>query len=206
MHRYTTERRSASYINLLPAVAGEIPAPTPEQLQAFYNDRKGSFQAPEYRSVSVLALDSGSLAKPDTVSDADARQRYDQEKAKFGSPERRTVQQISFATPADAEAAFGRIKEGASFDAIAAERNVAPQDLELGTFARNEMLDPAVADAAFALQPNGVSGPVAGRFGPVLVRVTAIQPEAVKPFEEVAGEIRREIARPAGDGGYRGGA
>jgi peptidyl-prolyl cis-trans isomerase D len=35
---------------------------------------------------------------------------------------------------------------------------------------------------------------VAGRFGPVLVRVTAIQPEAVKPFEEVAGEIRREIA------------
>ncbi|MET0742612.1 MAG: SurA N-terminal domain-containing protein [Microvirga sp.] len=194
MHRYANERRSASYINLQPAAAGEIPAPTPEQLQAFYNDRKSSFQAPEYRAISALALDSASLAKPETVSDADARQRYDQEKAKFGSPERRTVQQITFATPADAEAAFARIKEGASFDAIAAERNVAPQDLELGTFARTEMLDPLVADAAFALPPNGVSGPVAGRFGPVLVRVTAIQPEAVKPFEEVAGEIRQEIA------------
>ena len=38
--------------------------------------------------------------------------------------------------------------------------------LELGTFAKTEMLDPAVADAAFSLQEGGVSDPVQGRFGP----------------------------------------
>ena len=57
------------------------------------------------------------------------------------------------------------------FDAVAAERNVGASDLELGTFAKIEMLDPAVADAAFALQEGAVSGPVEGRFGTVLVRV-----------------------------------
>ena len=33
-----------------------------------------------------------------------------------------------------------------------------------------------------------------GRFGTVLVRVTHVEPESVKPFEEVAAEVRREIA------------
>ena len=33
-----------------------------------------------------------------------------------------------------------------------------------------------------------------GRFGTVLVRVTHVEPESVKPFEEVAAEMRREIA------------
>ncbi|MCB5176023.1 SurA N-terminal domain-containing protein [Microvirga lenta] len=195
LHRYANERRTASYFVLTPQMAGEIPAPTEEQLQSFYNERKSAYQAPEYRAVSLMAVDAASLAKPESVSDADARQRYEQQKARYGTPERRTIQQITFSSPEEAEAAFNRIKEGATFDAIAAERNIAPQDLELGTFTRAEMVDPAVADAAFALEQGATSGPVAGRFGPVLVRVTQVQPEAVRPFEEVAGEVRAEIAQ-----------
>ncbi len=195
MNRYANERRSASYFVLTPQMAGDIPAATDEQLQSFFNERKSAFQAPEYRAVSVLALTPTSLAKPETVSDADARQRYEQDKARYGTPERRTIQQITFPTAQEAEAAFNRIKEGATFDAIAQERNIAPQDLELGTFAKSEMLDPAVAEAAFALEQGATSGAVAGRFGPVLVRVTQIQPEAVRPFEEVAAQIRTELAQ-----------
>jgi len=193
-NRFSNERRTASYFILPPTMAGEIPAPTDEQLQSFFNDRKSAFRAPEYRAVSVLAVNAAALAKPDAVTDADARQRYEQDKAKYGSPERRTIQQITFPSQEEAEAAFNRIKEGAAFDAIAAERNVPAQDLELGTFAKAEMLDPAVAEAAFALEQGATSGPIAGRFGPVIVRVTQIQPEAVRPFEEVAAEVRNEIA------------
>ncbi|MBB4040832.1 peptidyl-prolyl cis-trans isomerase D [Microvirga flocculans] len=194
LHRYSSERRAASYLMLTPAMAGEVPAPTDEQLQSFFNDRRSVFRAPEYRAVSALALDAAALAKPEAVSDADARQRYEQQKAKYGSPERRTIQQISFPSQAEAEAAAAKIKDGATFDAIATERNVSPQDMELGTFTKAEMLDQAVAEAAFGLAQDSVSAPIAGRFGPVLVRVTQIQPEAVKPFEEVAAELRQEIA------------
>ncbi len=39
-----------------------------------------------------------------------------------------------------------------------------------------------------------MSGIIAGSFGPVLVRVTAITPEVVRTLEEVAGDIRRDLA------------
>lgn len=195
MNRYTNERRTASYFVLTPQMAGEIPAPTDEQLQTFYNERKSAYQAPEYRAVSVLALTPAAIAKPEGVSDADARQRYEQEKAKFGTPERRTIQQITFPTMEEAEAAFNKIKEGATFESVATERNIEPKDLDLGTFAKSEMLDQTVADAAFSLEQGATSGPVAGRFGPVLVRVTQIQPESVKPFEEVSADVRNELAQ-----------
>ncbi len=195
LHRHFNERRAASYVVLTPAMAGDIPAPTNEQLQSFFEERKGAFRAPEYRALSVMALDASSLAKPDAVSEADARQRYEQQKGNYGTPERRTIQQITFPSQADAEAAAARIREGAAFEAIATERGISAQDLELGSFAKTEMLDQSVAEAAFALPQGAVSAPIAGRFGPVLVRVTQIQPEAVRPFEEVAAEIRQELAR-----------
>ena len=195
VHRYGAERRAAVYFILPAASAGEIPAPTDEQLQSFYNERKAAFRAPEYRTANVIAISPETIAKPGEVSDDEARKRYEQVKAtRFGSPERRTVEQIVFPTREEAEAAFARIKEGASFEAVAAEKNIDPKNLELGTFAKSEMIDPAVADAAFALAPGAVSGPVQGRFGTVLVRVTNVAPESVKPYEEVAAEVKREIA------------
>jgi peptidyl-prolyl cis-trans isomerase D len=56
------------------------------------------------------------------------------------------------------------------------------------------MIDPAVAEAAFSLPEGGVSGAVQGRFGSVVVRVTKVQPESTKPFDEVAAEVKRDIA------------
>ncbi|MXQ10932.1 SurA N-terminal domain-containing protein [Microvirga makkahensis] len=195
LHRFTSERRSATYIPLNAAMAGDIPAPTAEQLQSFYEERKGSFRAPEYRAVNVMALDAAAIAKPDDVPEADARQYYEQHKGEYGQPERRTIQQIPFTAMEDAQAAAAKIKEGTTFEAVAAERGVAASGLELGTFTKAEMLDPAVADVAFGLPEGGVSDPIQGRFGPVLVRVTKIQPESVRPFEEVAADIRMVVAR-----------
>lgn len=195
LHRYGAERRSAAYMVLGPAAAGDIPAPTEDELKTFFEDRKASFRAPDYRALGVLALEAPSLAKPDQVSDADARTRYDEVKgSRFGTPEKRTIQQIPFPDQPAAEAAFARIKDGTAFETIAAERNVDPKTLELGTYARSEMFDKAAADAAFALPEGGVSGPVQSRFGPVLLRVTKVEPERVKPFEEVKAEIQGEIA------------
>jgi peptidyl-prolyl cis-trans isomerase D len=194
VHRYGAERRAAAYFILSAASVGEIPAPTDAQLQSFYEERKSAFRSPEYRAVNVVAVAPETLAKPEAVSDEDARKRYGETKSRFGAPERRTVQQIVFPNAEAAEAAAQKIKDGATFDQIAAEKNVDPKSLELGTFAKAEMIDPAVADATFGLEPNAASGPVQGRFGTVLLRVTAVEPEHVKPFEEVAAEVKREIA------------
>ena len=120
VHRYGAERRAAAYFILPAAAAGEIAAPSDQELEAFYDERKATFRSPEYRAVNVVAVTPETLAKPEAVSDEDARKRYERVKTRFGAPERRTIQQIVFPTAGEAEAAFSRIKEGAAFEAVAA--------------------------------------------------------------------------------------
>lgn len=196
VHRYTAERREAALLTLPATAAGEIPAPNDEELKAFYEDRRASFRAPEARTLNVLALGTDVAAQAGAVPDEEARARYEQVKAqRFAAPERRTVQQVEFPSPEAAEAGRKQLAEGATFEALAAERGVTGPSLTLGTFTRPEMIDPAVAAAAFALPQGEVSAPVQGRFGTVLLRVTAIEPEQVRPYEAVAGEIKAEIAQ-----------
>ncbi len=66
------------------------------------------------------------------------------------------------------------------------ERNLKPTDVDLGLVSRDKIADKAVADAAFALAPNTVSGVIAGTFGPTIVRVTTVEAgdrDAVRPGE-----------------------
>lgn len=196
VHRYQNERRTAELVRVTPALLGPAAVATDAQLQAFFDDRKGSFRAPEYRTIATVSLDAATLAKPDAVSEEDARAAYARVKdSRFGAPERRTIQQILFPSKAEAEAASTRIGAGTSFEDVARERGIDAATLNLGTLARGEMIDPATAAAAFGLAEGAVSGPVESRFGPALLRVTKIEAGSLKPFEEVAAEVRGEIAR-----------
>ena len=195
VHRFQNEKRNLDFVALTPAQAGEIPAPTDQQLQTFFDERKASYRAPEYRSFNHLVLDAAALAKPDAVSDEDARRYYDRvASTRFGTPEKRNVQQLVFPTMEEANAASQKLKAGTSFEDLAKERGVDDATLNLGTITKGEMIDPAAAEAAFGLAEGAASEPVAGRFGPVIVRAAKIEPGSQKPYEEVAGEVKRELA------------
>ena len=51
--------------------------------------------------------------------------------------------------------------------------------------AKSAIVDPAVADAAFALKEGEVSAPVQGQFGAVIVTVLKIEPEVTKSLADV---------------------
>ena len=193
--RYGTERRAVNYFTLPAASVGTIEPADETTLKTYFDERKSSFRAPEYRKLVVLAVTPGTLAKPDEVSDTEARERYEKDKgSKYGSAEKRKLQQIRFSSQEDAQAASDKLKGGATFEDIAKERNLVSKDFEIGTLTKAEVVDPAVRDAAFALPLGGTSAPVASRFGPVIVRVDAIEPETVKPFEDVVGSVKNDIA------------
>ncbi|WID97039.1 SurA N-terminal domain-containing protein [Bosea vestrisii] len=194
-HRLRHEKREIAYVTLPDSAAGEIPAPAEDALRKYFDERKAAFRAPEYRTASVLVLTAANLADPSKVSEADARARYEQIKAqRFGSAERRIVQQIGFPSVEEAKAAKAKIDAGETFEAVGASRNIAEADLTLGTFTREGLFDPAVRDAAFALAQGAVSEPVQGGFGVVLLRVPTIEAARLKSFEEVADEVRRDVA------------
>ena len=194
VNQYQNEKRAIAYLTLGTAQAGEIPSPTPEVLGKYFEDRKVLFRAPEYRKITLLAMSPAELAKPDAVTDAEAKTYFEQHKASYGAPERRELKQIVFQKPEDAAAARERIAKGASFADIAKERGLKETDIDVGMVTKAGVIDPAVADAAFALKSGEVSAPVKGRFGTVLLQVGKIEPGNQKTFEEVAPQIKREIA------------
>ena len=109
------QSRSVDYFLLPAAAAGEIAAPSEEALKTFFNDRKSSYRAPEYRAMDVLALEPETIANPAEVSDADAEAAYAKIAGKdprFGAPEKRDLQQILFPNDADASAAEAKLKAG----------------------------------------------------------------------------------------------
>lgn len=194
-NRLRNEKRGITFARMPASAAGEIAAPTEDQLKSFFNDRKAAFRAPEFRTAAILSITAETLADPAKVTDEEAKARYEATKAqRFTAAEMRTVQQIPFPNAEEAQAAKAKIDGGETFDEIATERNVAFNSLTLGTFTREQMIDPAVRDAAFALEEGAVSAPVTGAFGTVLLRVTKVDSAHVRPFEEVAAEVKQELA------------
>jgi len=196
LHRFNAETRAIDYVELPQSAAGEIAPPEDAALSAFYEARKSEFAAPEYRSLVLLSLNPQALAKPDTVSEAEARAEYDKQKAsRFTSAEKRSIERIPFKDKAEAEAAAAKLAAGTSFDELAAAQGLSVEDLSIGgAMTKDAIADPALAEAAFSL-PQGVpSGVVETKFGPVILRVIAIEAANVKPFEEVSAQLRQEIA------------
>ena len=179
-NRYQNEERNVDYVVLGPAAAGDIAEPSPEVLTKYFEDRQALFRAPEYRKVVLLALSPEEMAKTIEVSDADVKRAYEDRLSRFTTPERRDVQQIVFPNQEDADKAAQQLKDGTTFDALVKERGLKDTDINLGLVTKTGIVDPAIADAAFALQAGGTSDPIKGRFGITLVHVNKIEPQQVK--------------------------
>jgi peptidyl-prolyl cis-trans isomerase D len=192
--RFENEQRSIEYVRLGTAQAGTIDPPSPEALAAYFDEHKALFRAPEYRKIAFVAITPEDLAKWSEVSDDDAKKLFEQRRSQMGTPEKRQVSQIVFPTVEEAQAARDRITSGLSFEDLANERNLKTADFDLGLVAKSAILDPAVADAAFALPSGEVSLPVKGSFGVALVKVGTIQPAVEPSYESVAPELKKEIA------------
>ena len=192
--RYQNEQRSIDYVKLDAAQAGTIDPPSPETLAAYFEERKVQFRAPEYRKLSFAMITPEEIGKWNAVSDEEARKVYDERKDKIGTPDKREVSQIVFPTMEEATSARSRLGASFSFEDLAKERGLNPSDYNLGLIAKSAIIDPAIADAAFALPSGEISQPVQGRFGVALAKVGKIEPGSTPSFESVAETIKKEIA------------
>jgi peptidyl-prolyl cis-trans isomerase D len=195
MNVYANEERAIDYIRFgkdqLPASA------TPDEavLKTFFEENKQAFRAPEYRKLAFVFLSPAEIVAPDTITEADAKVKYDAELAtRYTLAEKRAVRQLVFQTEADAKAASDRIKSGDSFDAIMSEKKLQKADTDLGLVEKAGILDPAVANAAFGLAKGAVSDVVAGKFGFILVTIEEIKPSEIRSFESALPEIRAVLA------------
>ena len=193
---YLFETREAQYVQLTPAAAGEIAAPNDTVLEGYVRTHPELFSTPEYRSVSFASVAVDDIASTLTVTDKQIQDEIDSNPGAYSTPETRELEQIPFKTEADARAAKAAVASGKSFDALALEQKLKPADYKLGELTKPDLaIDPARATAAFALAEGGVSDPIKGTFGWVLMRATKITPGTSKTHDEIRLELQRKLAQ-----------
>jgi peptidyl-prolyl cis-trans isomerase D len=191
---YRGEDRTIDYLTLPKSLVEPIDPPAEDALKTFFEANKQKYAAPEYRKFSFVRLEPEDIMDLSSVTDQQVREDYEKNKGRYTTPETRTIEQLVFKSADEAKAASDSLKAGATFDKLMAAQGKTQADVLLGTLPKDKIADKAIADAAFALSLNQVSDVVQGSFGPVLLRVTEIKPEVVKPLAEVSAEIRKQLA------------
>ncbi|WP_207061203.1 nitrogen fixation protein NifM [Motiliproteus sp. SC1-56] len=158
-----------------------------------------------------LALER-QAASVDPVSNVEARAYYDAHPARFRRPEQRQARHILVtvnpAYPENQRAAvvarLERIREEVAaaptrFDTLARRHSECPTALkggEMGWLPRGQLF-PAIDAVLFALDVDRVSAPIETEVGLHLVQCTAIRPETLRPFDEVAPVVIEKLTAAA---------
>lgn len=205
--------REVQWLRLDPAAYKAGLAPSAEQLQAFYNDPANAswLMAPEQADIEYVVLDLDSLKKDVTVSEDDLRASYEQNKARFTTPEERRASHILIGAAASATAeqkAAARKKaeellaelrkNPAAFAELARKHSEDPGSAanggDLEYFGRGDMTPPFDA-AVYQLKQGQISDVVETDFGFHIIQVTGIRGGQVQPFEAVRAQLEEEARR-----------
>lgn len=194
-----SETRRVGYLIITDDMAGPAKEPTADDLKKFFEENKKEFTAPEYRTFNAVILNPEDFAA--TPSEEELLKSYEANKARlYETPERRTLYQTTFGDEAKAKAAADALRQGKPFEAVATENGSTLSASTLTEITKKDMLDPAVAEAAFAsgLEEGAVIGPIKGLFGYSVIQVAGVIAPSLKTFEEVRSEIVAELEKQAG--------
>ena len=189
---YSTEARAADYMILSTKALPPIAPPADAVLAAYVKSHADKFSTPEYRDVSYAEVGIDDVAKSLTVTDAQIAKAYEDHKDQFVIAEKRDLEQIIFPTQAEADAASVKLHSGQTFEQIAFARGMKPSELSIGSAAAAD-LDPAQAKAAFALSQGGVTAPIKGPFGWIMLHVTKIAPGKTTTLDQAKEELRKAL-------------
>ncbi len=194
-HAYNDETRTTAHF-VIDAIKKVVVAdPDDAKIKQTYEDNKTQFMTPEYRKLGVLLLTIEDLKKTVELADADLKASYEDGRATYDKPERRRIQQISFKDMAAAQAARKSIVDDKkNFVDVAKSTGAKESDINLGLLTQNQLIDPAVAKAAFALPRDEVSQPIDGKFSTLLLRVIEIDPGKTTTYDDVKDLVRDKLA------------
>ena len=171
---------------------------TDDEVNQYYQQHKNSFMAPEQFRVSYILMDAASMQQ--AASEADIQTWYDQHKADYSQPQRNRYSVIQTKTEADANALLTQLKGGASFAELAKTKSIDPISARKG----GDMgwLEPATTPDelknAGLTEKGQMSGVIKSSVGFLIVRLDDIQPEQVKPLEEVRDAIAAKVKQEKG--------
>lgn len=197
LYGFAREARNFTWAELpVSRLTTELPAPTEEELTAYYAANPADFTLPETKKITYAWLDPQSLVSEIKVDEAQIKALYDERDAQYNQPERRLVERLVVGTEEEAQAIADEIAAGeTSFEDVVSARQLELSDIDLGDVSKADL--GAAADAVFALTEPGIVGPLPSDLGPALFRVNAILAAQNTPLEDVRDDLNAELASDA---------
>ena len=207
----TRQQRDLAWVTVPAAHFAADAVPDEAAIKAYYDLHKSEYLTPETVNLRYVEISLASLAASVNVGDAQLKSYFEEQKAKnpegYVTAERRRARHILFqvtdpkedaAVKAKAEAALKRAQAGEDFSKLAKELSQDPgsaqQGGDLGWSERKVWVAP-FADAAFAMQPGEIRGPVKTQFGYHIIKLDGIQPATQKTFEQSRSDVEVEYRR-----------
>lgn len=192
---FLLETRSFTHVQLNEAdLATPLQEATEAQLQAYYDENIERFTVPESKQLTIASLDLTQLSEKVTVSDEAVAAFYEKQNALYNQPERRIVERLVFSDAQSADAAAAALKNGTSdFDALLEQRGLTAADVSLGAIDQS-FFGQGTGAAVFNADLNTAIGPFSDDLGAAIFRVTEVLPAQSAPLEDVADQLRQELA------------
>lgn len=207
----TRQQRELAWIVVPAATYAATATPDEAAIAAYYDKHKQEYLTPETVNLRYVEISLAQLAAKVTVTDAQLRTFYEDQKTKtpesFSQPEQRRVSHILIqvsdpkgdaAAKAKAGDLLKRVQSGEDFAKLAKEFSQDPgsaqQGGDLGWSERKVWVAP-FADAAFSMKVGEIRGPVKTQFGYHILRLDGIKEASVKTFEQAKSDLEAEYRR-----------
>ncbi len=131
------------------------------------------------------------------VTEAQVTKYYNENKSRFGTPEKRSVEIILTKTEAAAKSAKQEVQSGKSFASVAKAKSIDPTSKANGGLLPEVVKgeeEKALDTAIFSAAANVLSGPVKTPFGYYVFEVKSTTPGSQQPLSKVKSSIKTQLA------------
>ncbi len=188
-----SQQREVSYIVLETDNYEDQVSVSQSQISDYFNENRSSFIEGRKVKVDFVELTLDVMDEPESPTNDDLKNLYDENAELYTNPERRRAQHILVESEELANDLLGQIKEGADFTELAKANS---QDTssngeggDLGFFER-DLMGAEFDEAAFAMNIGDISEVIATDYGYFhIIKLTDIDPETMQAFEEVEEQL-----------------
>jgi len=157
-----------------------------------------------YQHNMILQRAVQSEIKPTEITEEEVRQRYEEDKDQYGTPEKVELEQVFFSVATNGSDRFqvqrlavGLVERVRTGNDLRAEATLAGAEIqELGEIPVAD-LRPVVQEALEPLGETGLSDPVDTAGGFLVIQLIRRIPAGFQPFDEVKESIRRQLSQQA---------
>ncbi|MBB1370264.1 SurA N-terminal domain-containing protein [Pseudoalteromonas sp. SR45-4] len=199
------QTRSIDYLVVNKEAMQDSVVVSEQEIADYYELNSGQFLSPERLSVNYIELKAQDITAA-SVTEDDVKAYYEQSKAQYVEPEKRRVSHILIdnsedddAAKAKAESLLAQLNQGADFAELAESSSDDIVSGEMGgdlEWIERDVMDPVFEDAAFALENKGdYSDVIASEFGYHIIKLTDLQAQQVKAYDDVKADLRAELEK-----------